>query len=78
VLTSSTVDRSRSLADVAAEHEPVLAALAAGDGGAAAEAMRRHISHTGTLLLTIAAAELGVEPDPADLELLGADPGQGV
>ena len=40
--------------------------------------MRRHISHTGTLLLTIAAAELGVEPDPADLELLGADPGQGV
>jgi hypothetical protein len=38
--------------------------------------MRRHISHTGTLLLTIA-AELGVEPDPADLELLGVDPGQG-
>jgi DNA-binding GntR family transcriptional regulator len=61
---------------VAAEHQPVLAALAAGDGGAAAEAMRRHISHTGTLLLTIA-AELGVEPDPADLELLGVDPGQG-
>jgi hypothetical protein len=39
--------------------------------------MRRHISHTGTLLLTIAAAELGVEPDPTDLELLGADPGRG-
>ena len=77
-LGASTVDRSRSLADVAAEHEPVLAALAAGDGGAAAEAMRRHISHTSTLLLTIAAAELGVEPDPAGLELLGADPGQGV
>jgi hypothetical protein len=39
--------------------------------------MRRHISHTGTLLLRIAAAELGVEPDPAALELLGAGPGQG-
>jgi hypothetical protein len=29
------------------------------------------------LLLTIAAAKLGVEPDPTDLELVGADPGRG-
>jgi DNA-binding GntR family transcriptional regulator len=68
------VHRKRSLADVATEHEPVLDALVAGDGDAAAEALRRHISHTGTLLVTIAAAELGEAPDPADLELLDHTP----
>ncbi|HEX2312627.1 MAG TPA: GntR family transcriptional regulator [Thermomonospora sp.] len=54
---ASTVDQTRSLADIAAEHDPVLAALAAGDAEAAAEAMRRHVAHTGELLLAQVAAE---------------------
>jgi DNA-binding GntR family transcriptional regulator len=73
-LGASTVDRKRSLADVAEEHAPVLTALVAGDGDAAAAALRGHISHTGTLLVTIAAAALGEAPAPADLELLNGLP----
>ncbi len=50
-LGASTVDRSRSLADILVEHRPIVAAIAARDSAAAAAAMRFHIIHTGTLLL---------------------------
>jgi DNA-binding GntR family transcriptional regulator len=50
-LGASTVDRSRSLAQVAAEHDPVLSAIAARDAGAAEAAMAGHIAHTGQLLI---------------------------
>lgn len=71
---ASTADQTRSLADIAAEHEPVLAALTAADPEAAAEAMRRHIAHTGELLLGQAAAENGVPVTEADTELLRGAP----
>jgi DNA-binding GntR family transcriptional regulator len=69
-LGASTVDRSRSLSDIAAEHEPILAALEAGDADAAAEAMRAHVAHTGELLLAQAAAENGIAADPEDIDLM--------
>ncbi|MHB1614850.1 MAG: GntR family transcriptional regulator [Actinomycetes bacterium] len=50
-LGASTVDRSRSLADIAREHEPLVAAIAAHDPPLAAEAMRAHLMHTGQLLV---------------------------
>ncbi|MFC4585652.1 GntR family transcriptional regulator [Sphaerisporangium corydalis] len=69
-LGASTVDRSRSLADIAAEHEPILTAVESGDPAAAAEAMRTHIAHTGELLLTQSATENGTTPTPEDLSLI--------
>ncbi|MBB5132108.1 DNA-binding GntR family transcriptional regulator [Thermocatellispora tengchongensis] len=71
-LGASTVDRSRSLADIAEEHEPILAALEARDPEAVAGAMRAHVSHTGELLLAQVATEAGVAADPADIDLLHA------
>ncbi|MDA8373453.1 MAG: GntR family transcriptional regulator [Actinomycetota bacterium] len=50
-LGASTVDRSRSLADILVEHRPIVVAIAAHDSASAAAAMRYHIIHTGTLLL---------------------------
>jgi len=70
MLGASTVDRSRSLADIAAEHEPILAAIEARDPGAAAEAMRVHVTHTGELLVIQAAAENGRTADEDALELI--------
>ncbi|MFI9571046.1 GntR family transcriptional regulator [Microbispora rosea] len=69
-LGASTVDRSRSLADVAAEHEPILAAVLGGDPDAAAAAMRAHVAHTGELLVAQAAGENGRPADPADVALI--------
>jgi DNA-binding GntR family transcriptional regulator len=50
-LGASTVDRSRSLAQIAAEHDPVLKAIAARDPDAAEAAMAGHLAHTGQLLI---------------------------
>lgn len=47
----STFGRSRPLAEVAAEHAPVAAAIANGDPAAAAASMAAHLEHTGTLLM---------------------------
>jgi DNA-binding GntR family transcriptional regulator len=57
---ASTAGRSRSLTDIAREHEPILAALSARDPGAAAAAVAYHLGHTGTLLTSQVAAENGV------------------
>lgn len=59
----STVSRSRTLADVAAEHEAILDAVRAGDPAAAESAVAAHLRHTGSLLLAQVAAETG-EPAP--------------
>jgi DNA-binding GntR family transcriptional regulator len=69
-LGASTADRSRSLSDIADEHEPILAALAAGDADGAAAAVRAHVAHTGELLLAQVAAENGTPVDPADADLI--------
>lgn len=67
---ASTADQTRSLADIAAEHAPVLDALRAADPEAAARAMRHHIAHTGELLVAQTAAENAEPVAEADLALL--------
>jgi DNA-binding GntR family transcriptional regulator len=68
-LGASTADRSRGLADIVAEHAPIVDAIAAGDGAAAGAAMAHHVSHTGKLLIAQAVAETG---GPASAEELWA------
>jgi DNA-binding GntR family transcriptional regulator len=63
ILGASTADRTRTLDDIAAEHAPIVAAITAGDPGAAAAAMAHHVSHTGKLLVAQAVAESGAAPD---------------
>lgn len=48
----STVGRSRSLADVLAEHEVILRAVEAGDADEAVARMEAHVRRTGELLLS--------------------------
>lgn len=67
LLGASTVDRSRDLDDILAEHLPILDAIAAGDGAAAGRAMAGHITHTGKLLTTQAVAETGSTVSAEDL-----------
>jgi DNA-binding GntR family transcriptional regulator len=67
---ASTADKSRSLLDIADEHEPILAALQAGDPAAAAAAVAAHLAHTGELLLAQVSAENGLAVQPADTELV--------
>ncbi len=47
----STVDNTRSLSEIVAEHEVIVAALASGDADAAASAMKRHLVNTASLML---------------------------
>ena len=47
----STVDITRSLGEIVAEHEVILAALASGDADAAAASMKKHLVNTASLLL---------------------------
>lgn len=47
----STADTTRSLPEIVAEHEGILAALASGDADAAAASMKRHLVNTASLLL---------------------------
>jgi DNA-binding GntR family transcriptional regulator len=51
LLGPPTTASGRSLAEIHAEHSPVVAAVLARDGGAAEEAMRAHLSATGQLLV---------------------------
>jgi DNA-binding GntR family transcriptional regulator len=67
LLGASTVDTSRSLHDIAAEHEPIVAAIEDGAPDRAADAMRHHVLHTARLLLSQAAAGDGELSDPARL-----------
>lgn len=54
----STIDRTRTMADIAEEHAPIVEAVAAGDAPAAAAAMRAHLEHTAALLLS----DVGLRP----------------
>jgi DNA-binding GntR family transcriptional regulator len=70
---ASTAAVSRSLADIRAEHEPVLDAVARGDADAAAAALTAHLEHTGRLLVAQAAREQGsaVDADALWREVVG-------
>ncbi|GAA1917137.1 GntR family transcriptional regulator [Streptomyces sodiiphilus] len=70
-LGTSTVGRSRNLWEIAAEHEPVLAAVTARDPDAAMSALRAHITHTADLLVGQLTDEAGTPLSPAQAELLG-------
>jgi DNA-binding GntR family transcriptional regulator len=51
LLGPPTTASGRTLAEIHAEHEPVVAAVLARDGGTAETAMRTHLEATGTLLI---------------------------
>ena len=51
LLGASTADRTRTLADIDAEHAAIIAAIGAGDPAAAADSMRAHLVSTGRLLV---------------------------
>jgi DNA-binding GntR family transcriptional regulator len=67
LLGASTVDMSRSLADIAEEHEPVVRAIEAHDPEGAAESMAAHLGHTGRLLVAQAVRERGSTDSPEAL-----------
>jgi DNA-binding GntR family transcriptional regulator len=67
LLGASTVDRSRDLDGILAEHLPILDAIAAGDAQAAGRAMAGHITHTGKLLTAQAVAETSSTISAEDL-----------
>ena len=67
MLGASTVDRSRGLPEILAEHVPIVEAVEKGDAERAADHMRRHVEHTGRLLVAQAAAESAEPVDPDDL-----------
>jgi DNA-binding GntR family transcriptional regulator len=50
LLGPPTTASGRTLAEIHAEHEPVVTAVLARDGAAAEAAMRRHLEATGSLL----------------------------
>jgi DNA-binding GntR family transcriptional regulator len=54
-LGASTVHRSRSLSDIASEHQPIMDAIENHEPEEAANALRAHLLMTGTLLLRDAA-----------------------
>ena len=73
---ASTVGRSRDLAAILREHDAIMAALRARDGGGAAAAMRAHLLNTGRLLLAQEGGA-GHEPAWAALVRLPGDAGGG-
>jgi DNA-binding GntR family transcriptional regulator len=50
LLGSPTTTAGRTLAEICAEHEPIVTAILRRDGAGAERAMRRHLEHTGRLL----------------------------
>jgi len=56
---TSTVHRSRDLAAIAGEHDPILSAIEASDDKRARSSMASHLVETGTLLMTQVAAQTG-------------------
>ena len=69
LLGASTADRTRTLADIDAEHAPIIAAIGAGDPAAAADSMRSHLVSTGRLLVRQA---LGGDADESVDEIWSA------
>lgn len=57
LLGASTMGRTRTLVEIASEHEPILVAIERGEAARAAMTMRRHLIATGRLLVAQAAAD---------------------
>lgn len=62
---ASTIRRSRGMSELAAEHAPIVEAIATGDPAAAAAHMEQHLVNTATLLMEQLAVEGVDEVDPA-------------
>ena len=75
-LGASTAEVSRSLQAICAEHEPVIDAIAAADPDAAGQAMSRHVTNTGRLLVAQAIAEAALDGDPGHGDPGHMDPEQ--
>lgn len=54
----------RTLFEIDAEHQPIVAAIIANQPAAAVDAMRRHLTSTGRLLVTQAVHDQGSALDP--------------
>jgi DNA-binding GntR family transcriptional regulator len=63
LLGRPTTAGARSLADITREHEPIVAAIAAGDPAAARSAMHDHLVHTGRLLVAQALGTTAEAPE---------------
>ncbi len=63
LVAASTIGTSRTLDEVHAEHTPIVESIEAGDPAAAADAMKRHLFHTGRLLLEAAVQAEGQATD---------------
>ncbi|MEB3366398.1 GntR family transcriptional regulator [Saccharopolyspora mangrovi] len=67
LLGPSTAGRSRDYSDIIAEHDPIVAAILAGDGHGAARAMREHLEETAVLLVGQALRYAERSEDPQEL-----------
>ncbi|WP_186302026.1 GntR family transcriptional regulator [Micrococcus luteus] len=65
---STAAGHARGYHDIIAEHDPVIAAIVAGDARAAGESMRAHIEHTARLLV---AQSMGVDDQSEADEMWG-------
>lgn len=70
LLGASTAERTRSIADIDAEHTPIVDAILAGQPDVAAAAMRDHLVNTGRLLVGQALRDElhPAEPGPDDVD----------
>ena len=63
LLGASTVERTRSLFDIDAEHQPIVAAITANQPEQAVDAMRNHLTSTGHLLVAQAVSQQAPHQD---------------
>ena len=63
LLGASTAERTRSLFDIDAEHQPIIAAIIANQPEQAVAAMRNHLTATGHLLVAQAVSTQAPHPD---------------
>lgn len=70
LIGAGTTTRSRSLVDIADEHAPIVEAVMAGDGDAAADAMVVHLRSTA---LTLVAQSMGVPVESEQVRALWQD-----
>jgi DNA-binding GntR family transcriptional regulator len=62
----STIGRSRQMAAVASEHEPIVAGIRTRDVGSSTMAMWTHLVHTGTLLMRQVSGSADIDDSWAD------------
>lgn len=74
LLGANTAERTRTLCDIDAEHQPVITAIVANRPAPAAEAMRAHLTSTGRLLVAQAIRDQGSALDSAAVWAAAVDP----